>query len=177
MLGFALFPFPSWTPLRCPALRAVQTVTFPLLTGAADSCLVPRELRIKSAGRYFFHPLDQWYLEPCSIWEAWSGQAVCLRPSLCFVDLLPLAPEPLADGEGWLGWGCCTRPCLVHKVAANKWVCPDKLDLAWCHPKLSQHTGLPATGGFLARDGVCFPPLGCNKVSRALPQVSDCLWR
>lgn len=149
MLRFALFPFPAWTPLRCLALRAVQTATFSLLTGAVSPCLIPGELRVKFVGQYFLHPLDQGYLQPCSIWEAWSGQAVCLCSSLYFPDLLPLALKPLADGEGWPGWVCCTHPCLGHKVAADKWVCPDRLDLAWCCAKLSQSLGLPATGGFL----------------------------
>lgn len=145
MLGFALFPFFSWTPLRCPALRAVQAATFSLLTGTVDACLVPRELRVKLADRYFLHPLDQGSLQPCSIWEAWSGQAVRLC-SLCFPDLLPLPQSLLQMGRAGQD-GSFVH--LEHEIAAKKWVCPDRLDLAWCHAKSSQPIGLPATGGFL----------------------------
>lgn len=77
----------------------------------------------------------------------WAG---CLLASFSVLPRpSPTAPEPLADGEGWPGWVCCTHSRLEHEVAANKWVCPDRLDLAWCRAKLSQPTGLPATGGFL----------------------------
>jgi len=176
MPGFAVFPFPSRTPLRCPALRAVQTATFPLLTGAVDPLFSSRgaqgevcwSILLSSPGSGMLGALR------CVGSLVWAG---CLPAFSVLPRPSPAAPEPLADGEGWLGWVCCPHPRLEHEVDANKSVYPDRLDLTSCHAKSSQRTGSSSHWSLPARDGVCSPPLGCNKVSRALPEVSDCLWR
>lgn len=55
---------------------------------------------------------------------------------LCLSEPLLLMGRAGQDGSG------------VHKGAANKWLCLDRLDLAWDCAKLSQLTGFPPTGGF-----------------------------
>lgn len=41
------------------------------------------------------------------------------------------------------------KSLLGAQRSCNKWVCPDRLHLAWCRAKSPQPAGLLATGGFL----------------------------